>query len=52
MYAMKRKNIYKGSLDEIPKNKIYLNINHLKNGAYILKIMHKNKLIKETHFKK
>ncbi|MGB5498703.1 MAG: hypothetical protein WBM77_07215 [Maribacter sp.] len=41
-----------GTLTGIPKRQIYLNINHLDNGAYVLKIMHKNKLIKKTTFNK
>jgi len=41
-----------GTLDSFPEKQIYLNINHLKDGTYVLKIMHKNKLIKKTIFKK
>lgn len=49
---MKKKNNLEGSLDNFPENQIYLNINHLKDGTYVLKIMHKNKVIKKTVFKK
>ncbi len=51
--AMKQKNkSLKGTLDSFPEKQIYLNINHLKDGSYVLKIMHRNKLIKETRFNK
>lgn len=48
---MKPKN-YEGKLKDIPKNKIYLNINQLEKGEYILKIVSKNKIIKSTSFTK
>lgn len=41
---------YEGKLDRIPSTKIYLNINYLKAGKYVLKIVHKNKVIKKTTF--
>jgi len=41
---------YEGKLDSFPGFQIRLNINHLKNGKYILKIVHRNKVIKQTHF--
>ncbi|MDH3698114.1 MAG: hypothetical protein OEQ81_05580 [Flavobacteriaceae bacterium] len=41
-----------GTLKRLPKKQIYLNVNHLDNGAYVLKIIHKNKLIKKTTFYK
>ena len=41
-----------GTLDSFPRKEIYLNINHLKEGTYLLKILHKNKVIKKTTFKK
>jgi len=41
-----------GTLDSFPEKQIYLNINHLQNGTYVLKITHKNKVIKETRFNK
>ena len=43
---------YKGKLKEVPTDKIYLNVDALKEGEYILKITHKNKVIKRTKFKK
>ena len=50
---MKRKdNSLKGTLDSFPEKQIYLNINHLQDGLYVLKITHKNKIIKETRFNK
>ncbi len=50
---MKKKPIsFKGGLEKVPEHQIYLNINHLENGTYILKIMHNNKVIKSTTFQK
>jgi len=48
---MKKKK-YEGSIKKLATNKIYLNIDHLEKGAYKLKIIHKNKIIKSTHFTK
>jgi predicted thioesterase len=42
----------KGSLDRLQEKEIYLNINHLQDGTYVLKITHKNIIIKETRFNK
>lgn len=47
-----KENSLKGTLDSFPERQIYLNINHLKEGSYVLKITHKNKIIKETRFNK
>ena len=47
-----KKNTYEGSVEAFIKYDIVLNVNHLKKGAYTLKIMHKNKIIKKTTFKK
>tara|TARA_R110001583_G_scaffold92521_3_gene235076 strand:- start:282 stop:434 length:153 start_codon:yes stop_codon:yes gene_type:complete len=49
---IKKKKTFKGELDHFPKHKIYLNVNHLEKGAYTLKIVHKNKIIKKTTFNK
>lgn len=48
---MKKKK-YEGELPRIPSDKIYLNVNNLKEGVYTLKIMNKNKVIKKTKFNK
>ena len=48
----KRNTSLQGTLNDISENQIYLNINHLKNGQYDLKIMFNNKVIKETTFQK
>ena len=48
----KEKSLLEGTLDHIPENQIYLNINHLKDGSYLLKITYKNKVIKEITFQK
>ena len=43
---------YKGKIKEVPTDKIYLNVDELKEGEYILKITNKNKVIKRTKFNK
>lgn len=47
-----KKKTFTGNIDQIPKHKIYLNVNHLEKGEYTLKIVFKNKVIKKTTFKK
>lgn len=51
---MKRKQkIYSGSLETVVPNKeIHLDITHLIEGYYTLKIVHKNKVIGQMTFKK
>ena len=44
--------IYKGTINEFKKYKIFLNVNHLEKGTYTLNITYKNKVIKKTTFKK
>lgn len=48
---MKKKK-YEGHVKKILGHKIFLNINHLEKGHYKLKIIHKNRIIKTTHFTK
>lgn len=48
----KEKRLLEGTLGRIPENQIYLNINHLEDGSYLLKIMYQNKVIKEITFQK
>jgi len=43
---------YEGDMPSLLANHIYLNINHLDDGSYVLKIVHKNKIVKEIRFKK
>jgi hypothetical protein len=43
---------YKGNLDIVITNKILLYTDYLENGTYHLKLMQKNKVIKEITFKK
>tara|TARA_Y100000815_G_C13291737_1_gene481117 strand:+ start:539 stop:694 length:156 start_codon:yes stop_codon:yes gene_type:complete len=43
---------YEAKIENIPSKKIYLNINHLEKGDYELNIIHKNKLLTKTTFKK
>jgi len=40
------------SLEKLPGKKIYINVNHLEKGDYELNIVHKNKLLVQTRFKK
>ncbi|MBT8310954.1 MAG: hypothetical protein HKO72_06560 [Flavobacteriaceae bacterium] len=47
-----KKNVYEGYVNELLTNDIIINVNHLKQGYYTLVIMHKNKIIKKTRFKK
>lgn len=48
----KKRETYTGNIEIKPFQQIYLNINHLEKGVYILKITHQNKIIKQTTFKK
>ncbi|VXB70425.1 conserved hypothetical protein [Flavobacterium sp. 9AF] len=48
----KKKYNYEGELKKIPSQKILININHLEKGEYELNIIHKNKVLKKTNFKK
>lgn len=43
---------YEAKLEKLPDKKIYLNINLMEKGEYELNIIHHNKLIKKTTFKK
>jgi len=50
---MRKKPIkYESKIEELPSNKIYINVNNMKEGDYELNIVHKNILIKKTTFKK
>ncbi len=48
------KDIYavEGDIEHTVTQTIYLNVNHLDKGIYTLNIIHKNKIIKKTTFKK
>lgn len=48
----KSKYNYSGKLERLPSTKVYINIQYLEQGNYELHIMHQNKLIKKTTFKK
>ncbi len=48
----KRKTPLSGKLPDMPDQEIYLNVNALEKGTYKLNIIHKNKIIKKTTFKK
>lgn len=43
---------YEAKLNTFTSKKIYININHLEKGDYELNVVHKNKLIIKTIFKK
>ncbi|MEA1787331.1 hypothetical protein U1E44_14610 [Arenibacter sp. GZD96] len=48
----KRKFHYEAYLHQIPSQKIRLNIDNLDDGSYELNVVHKNKILKTTTFKK
>jgi len=48
----KKRSSLSGKLPPVPDQEIYLNVNALKDGEYELKIIHNNKIIKKTTFKK
>lgn len=48
----KKTGSYEGNLEKFPHKKIYINVGHLEKGDYELNIVHKNKLITKTTFKK
>jgi hypothetical protein len=43
---------YESKIEELPSNKIYINVNNMEKGNYELNIINHNKLIKKTTFKK
>lgn len=47
-----KKKKYESKIEELPSNKIYINVNNMDKGDYELNILNKNKLIKKTTFKK
>jgi hypothetical protein len=47
-----KKITYESRIEQLPSNKIYLNINKMEKGEYELNIINQNKLIKKTTFKK
>lgn len=47
-----KKITYESKIDQLPSNKIYININNMEKGDYELNIINQNKLIKKTTFKK
>ena len=52
-FDMPQKKItYESKIEQLPSNKIYLNINKMEKGEYELNIINQNKLIKKTTFKK
>ncbi|MEM7548596.1 MAG: hypothetical protein AAF363_02915 [Bacteroidota bacterium] len=48
----KKKQVYEGSIHHLPFKKIYLNIEHLKEGRYEMQIIHNRKVIKTIRFEK
>lgn len=49
---LKKQTKYTGKIDELPSKTIFINVNHLEKGNYELNIIHNNKLISKTNFKK
>jgi hypothetical protein len=47
-----KKITYESRIDQLPANKIYINVNKMEKGDYELNIINQNKLIKKTTFKK
>lgn len=43
---------YESEIEAFPSNKIFININKMEKGDYELNIIHQNKLVKKTTFKK
>lgn len=43
---------YESKIEELPSNKIYINVNKMEKGDYELNIINQNKVIKKTTFKK
>jgi hypothetical protein len=48
----KKKKVYSGAIETFPNKEILLNVNRLEEGWYSLKILYKNKVIKQVTFKK
>jgi len=44
--------MYETKIEELPSNKIFINVNKMEKGDYELNIVHQNKLIIKTTFKK
>lgn len=41
-----------GHIEELISHNIFLNINNLEKGSYNLIIIHRNRIVKSTHFTK
>lgn len=52
MAMTKKKFHYEAYLHQVPSQKIRLQIEHLNSGDYELQIVHHNKILKKTTFKK
>ena len=49
---LEKKRKFDSKIEELPSNKIYINVNKMEKGNYELNIINQNKLIKKTCFKK
>ena len=49
---LEKKRKFDSKIEELPSNKIYINVNKMEKGTYELNIINQNKLIKKTCFKK
>ncbi|WP_396147465.1 hypothetical protein [Flavobacterium sp.] len=47
-----KKITYESKIEQLPFNKIYINVKNMEKGDYELNIINQNKLIKKTTFKK
>lgn len=48
----KKQTKWVGKIEELPSKSIYINVGHLEKGNYELNLVHKNKLIVRTQFRK
>lgn len=46
----RKRTIYVGKFNELVSKKIFLNVNNLEDGHYVLKIVNNNRIIKEVTF--
>ncbi|MEC4005751.1 hypothetical protein OX283_013855 [Flavobacterium sp. SUN052] len=50
--SSQKKMKYETKIEQLPANKIYINVNKMEKGDYEINIINQNKLIKKTTFKK
>lgn len=47
-----KKVTYETKIEQLPSNKIFINVNNMEKGDYEINIINQNKLIKKTTFTK